>query len=111
MNCSIVGDLLPADLLKTNGLTPCSTLQEVMENFTWGTYGPMWSQPLRWVKLYDCPTDHLINILRTETHILGTGIEIIIRCILGDRGLSQTKIHDTLNTMGYYQLKLPHECN
>lgn len=35
----------------------------------WGTYGKNGDQPLRWVKLKDCETDHLQAILETQINL------------------------------------------
>lgn len=35
----------------------------------WGTYGKSGKEPLKWVKLGDCDTEHLQNILRTQAHV------------------------------------------
>lgn len=56
------------------------------ETALWGTYGKSGSEPLRWVRLVDCETDHLLAIVRTQPQ-LPAGYLAIIHDILADRGL------------------------
>ena len=35
----------------------------------WGTYGKSGKDPIKYVKLCDCETDHLQNILKTQNHL------------------------------------------
>ena len=35
----------------------------------WGTYGKSGRDPIKYVRLCDCETDHLQNILKTEKHL------------------------------------------
>lgn len=43
---------------------------EVVKAFAcWGTYGADGKGPLRWVRLVDCNTEHLQNILKTQPRI------------------------------------------
>lgn len=51
----------------------------------WGTFGPSGNDPLKWVKLIDCSTEHLEAILKTQHHIIGTAYVDIIKSILADR--------------------------
>jgi uncharacterized damage-inducible protein DinB len=53
----------------------------------WGTYGVNSDQPLRWKRLVDCDTDHLQNILRTQSHVYDTIYLEYIHSILKDRGV------------------------
>lgn len=41
-----------------------SSAEEVMDKLVWGTYGPKGDQPLKWVFLKECSTDHLQAILK-----------------------------------------------
>lgn len=45
-------------------LTTENSVEEVMDKLVWGTYGPKGDQPLRWVLLKECSTDHLQAILK-----------------------------------------------
>ena len=49
----------------------------------WGTYGPNGNQPLQHVRLVDCSTDHLKNILKQVGNYSDYGQ--IIQQILKDR--------------------------
>lgn len=44
-------------------LTDKSSIEEMKEKLLWGTYGKNGNEPLRWVKLCDCSTEHLQAIL------------------------------------------------
>lgn len=50
----------------------------------WGTYGKNGDEPLRYVRLVDCSTEHLMSILRTERQIEENYVTII-KEILSDR--------------------------
>lgn len=50
----------------------------------WGTYGKSGKDPLRWVRLVDCSTDHLQSILKTQR--LSSDYFFLIWSILKDRG-------------------------
>lgn len=45
------------------------TKEEALYQARWGTYGPNGTDPLKYVRLIDCSTDHLTNILRTQHQI------------------------------------------
>jgi len=51
----------------------------------WGTYGKGGNEPLKWVKLVDCTTEHLEAILRTQPQVWNTNYEEFIKEILEDR--------------------------
>ena len=36
----------------------------------WGTYGKGGNEPLKWVRLIDCSSEHLVNIIK-NLHIFG----------------------------------------
>jgi len=55
----------------------------------WGTYGKHGDNPLTYVKLIDCSTEHLQAILQTQKQIWGTDYELLIREILKDRDAVQ----------------------
>lgn len=54
----------------------------------WGTYGKGGNEPLRMVRLIDCSSEHLVNIIK-NLHIFGycrsRPYFQIIQCILKDR--------------------------
>jgi len=57
----------------------------------WGTYGKSGKEPLKWVKLGDCETEHLQAILRTQPQIHWDYPELKVRlkaikAILASRG-------------------------
>lgn len=51
----------------------------------WGTYGKNGDQPLTYVRLIDCSTDHLKAILRTQEDRTDPEYVKIIKSILDDR--------------------------
>ncbi len=46
--------------------------------FTWGSYGRMGDQPKHYIHLCDLTTEHIRNILRTQTQIQGTYVEDLL---------------------------------
>lgn len=46
--------------------------------FTWGSYGRMQDQPKHYIHLCDLTTDHIRNILRTQTQVEGTYVEDLL---------------------------------
>ncbi len=62
-----------------------ASLDDLKKIARWGTFGPSGNEPLKWVKLIDCSTEHLEAILQTQPHILGTAYVDIIKSILADR--------------------------
>jgi hypothetical protein len=70
---------------------PGVVVTEAQANLLWGTYGKSGKEPLKWVRLIDCETDHLQAILRTQPHIYDAHIEATsrleaIKAILTSRG-------------------------
>jgi len=59
---------------------------EAQENLVWGTYGPNACHypNLRWKRLVDCETDHLVAILNTQ-HQINTEYREAIDAIMKDR--------------------------
>ena len=45
-------------------LTTGSSVTDVIEKLLWGTYGKDCEQPFKWVRLIDCESEHLNNILK-----------------------------------------------
>lgn len=64
-----------------------SPFEDVCQKMLWGTYGKNGDQPLRWVPLKECETEHLQAILKTQLHIYGGIIEKVIKHILKERGV------------------------
>jgi hypothetical protein len=68
-----------------------SPFKLVADRLLWGTYGPKGDQPLRWVPLKECETEHLQAILKTQPHVYGGiygGIfEQVIKHWLNKRGV------------------------
>jgi hypothetical protein len=58
----------------------------------WGTRGKSGHEPLDWVKLIDCETEHLEAILATQPHIASfEGLREIIEGIIADRKAAAAK--------------------
>ena len=49
------------------------------DDLLWGTYGESGLEPLRWVPLRDCDTDHLQSILRTQAHVYEDNPQAVAR--------------------------------
>lgn len=60
-------------------------IEKVKERLLWGTYGKNGTDPLRWVPLSQCSTEHLYAILNTQHHISDL-FRVVIEEILKDRG-------------------------
>ena len=61
-------------------------LEDAKKIARWGTRGKSGRDPVKWVKLIDCETDHLEAILATQPHIASfEGLREIIEGILADR--------------------------
>lgn len=54
----------------------------VIERHTWGTKGPNGDKPYKEVRLVDCSTEHLKNILRTEAQITPLTALVIMAILL-----------------------------
>jgi len=59
-------------------------LREQEKNLLWGTYGKPVTFPVRWVRLIDCTTEHLKNILKTQFQ-LDELYRLVIKNIITDR--------------------------
>lgn len=64
-------------------LNDTSPLKEKVDKMVWGTYGKNGDEPLKWVKLNECTTDHLSAIL--ENARPNPEIQRVIRTILVKR--------------------------
>lgn len=53
-------------------------IEEVRESFTWGSYGRQETEPLHFIKLKDLTTEHIDNIILTQTHVPKSIIDIFI---------------------------------
>jgi hypothetical protein len=74
------------DHLERCGLTRSSTFEEVCQKLRWGTYGKSGKCKLRYVRLCDCSTEHLNNILiHAKGVVKGTIVEDVIDHILAER--------------------------
>ncbi len=58
----------------------------IKRRMLWGTYGLYGDQPLKWVPLFECTTEHLQAILRTQLCI-SRSTQLLIIEILNDRGI------------------------
>lgn len=54
----------------------------IISEFTWGTYGINGKNPLKYVKLVDCSTEHLNNILRTQPQITSLTTLVIMAILM-----------------------------
>jgi hypothetical protein len=61
-------------------------LEQAKQVAIWGTYGKDGRGPLKWKKLVECETDHLIAIIKTQP--INASYQIIIAQILNDRGVN-----------------------
>lgn len=59
-------------------------IEDIIQIARWGTYGKSGKEPLKWVKLIDCETEHLEAILNTQSQI-SSGYRLIIQTILQQR--------------------------
>ena len=58
--------------------------RNIIDNHTWGTRGKSGAEPCHKVKLAECETEHLKNILRTQPQI-STLTTLVIIAILMER--------------------------
>jgi cytochrome b len=63
---------------------------DVIDKHTWGTLGQKGVKPYKEVRLVDCSTEHLKNILRTEAQITPL-TALVIMAILLDRDSLELK--------------------
>jgi len=69
------------------GLGISVTMTEAVQKLRWGTYGSFDAPgQLVWKQIVDLSSDHLCNILRTETHIDDV-LKQVILYILTKRGV------------------------
>lgn len=62
------------------------TVDDLKKKVMWGTYGKFGEEPLKWVRLIDCSTDHLQAIISTQPHINAvSGFREVINQIIIDR--------------------------
>jgi hypothetical protein len=80
-------------------------MDETTLNTMWGTYGKHGlthcngacpQHQLRWVRLVDCETSHLLAILATQYQIAYTQYPRIIKVILMNRGFNESQIADAV---------------
>jgi hypothetical protein len=72
--------------MQPNTFTVSATLDEIKLVARWGTRGKSGKEPVRWVRLVDCSTEHLQNILKTQPQLEDlVGFKEIIESILQDR--------------------------
>lgn len=88
-------DPIEIGILKEDGkgliLIPVATMEEAMERAYWGTYGlKQRKEDFRWVRLCDCETEHLFNILTYPGSIyLSPDYRAVIMAILEKRLLEE----------------------
>jgi hypothetical protein len=61
------------------------SLEVAKQNAVWGTYGKSGKEPLHFVRLIDCTTDHLQAILDTQEKQTKRAYVEIIKSIIKDR--------------------------
>lgn len=66
-------------------VVPTSAWKDYIQTAMWGTYGKCGTQPLTYVRLIDCSTEHLLAILKQYN--ITPIYPPIIRKILSDRGV------------------------
>lgn len=73
--------------LEKCGLKRVTTWQKAKEGLLWGTYGPdqMWWPNARWVKIIDCDTKHLMNIL-IDNYASEVALDVICEILLERHG-------------------------
>lgn len=64
-----------------------------IDEMMWGTYGKSGNEPLRWVRLVDCSTEHLEAILSTQGQITHA-YRAAINSILYQRYMMRGDAHD-----------------
>lgn len=74
-------------------------IESIMKKLLWGTYGKDGNQTLKYVKLFECETDHLHNILKSK--ILSDYYKNVINYILVYRKL-QTRKNKILKIKNLY---------
>ena len=72
-----------ADEVEELFLNSESSQEDIENKLVWGTYGIKGDQPLTWVFLKDCETNHLINILKVPN--LSPLIKVVIESLLSKR--------------------------
>lgn len=95
----------PTTALTVPGKAAAPALPDYVLNAMWGTYGKHAERHcggtcpehrLRWVRLVDCKTPHLLAILATQYQIAGTNYPHIIGLILMSRGFNPSQIKDAV---------------
>lgn len=56
--------------LQPNAVLNDAEIEKYKYTVKWGTYGKNGNEPLRWVRLIDCSSEHLVNIIK-NLHIHG----------------------------------------
>ena len=84
----LVLDDFDREYLKGCGLPLITSLELAMERMFWGTYGKERKHECRWVRLLDCSTEHLNNILRTQYQI-SASMRSVINAILSERNFGR----------------------
>ena len=85
---SLLDNMIRVAIAESNGnpINVYRVKEEAVYHAVWGTYGPNGDEPLKYVRLIDCSTDHLRNILRTQKQIDPSTRDIINK-IFDMRGL------------------------
>lgn len=68
-----------------------SPFEEIKTKLLWGTNGKNGDQPTKWIPLFECETEHLQNILKTQFHIKKETQELI-KAILVERGVQPVEV-------------------
>lgn len=65
--------------------------RELIDEHTWGTYGKEGKGPCKDVKLVDCDTEHLKNILRTQPQITSFTTLVIVAILMERSAIKKVK--------------------
>jgi len=79
-----MGDSKYNHMVRELGLYPDeATFDDIKQHMQWGTYGPNGSDPLTPVRLIDCDTNHLENIIATQSHLTLLHYHVIMAILRG----------------------------
>lgn len=70
-------------IIKDSIAIESSDIEKLKPLLRWGTFGPSGKDPLTYVRLVDCSSDHLHTILKTQP--CGDVYKTVIRSILKER--------------------------
>lgn len=68
-----------------------TTARELIDGHTWGTYGKDGGSSCKNVKLIECETEHLKNILRTQPQITSFTTLVIVAILMERNAIEKVK--------------------